>query len=51
MRIIFICFLIIYGCKNNDFKYVDSYRIPKSQVILEQSNQSNDQYPQTNPIG
>ena len=43
MRIIFICFLIIYGCKNNDSKHVNSYRTSKSQVILEKSNQSSEQ--------
>ena len=40
MRIILLSFLIIFGCSRDDSEYINSYRVPKSQVILEESNQN-----------
>ena len=33
MRIILLLFLIFYGCRNNNSKYINSYQIPKEPSV------------------
>ena len=40
MRIILLCLVIIFGCNNNESDNVHSYRIPKPNITLNQTESS-----------